>query len=36
MVTDIDASNPPMKVMHGILSRILELDAWKQVENLRV
>lgn len=36
IVTEIDATNPPAKVVHGILSRIMELDAWKQVEGLRV
>lgn len=36
IVTDIDASNPPMKVVHAILSRIMELEAWKLVESLRV
>lgn len=36
IVTDIDASYPPAKVVHKILTRIMELDAWKQVENLRV
>lgn len=36
IVTDIDASNPPMKVVHAILSRIMQLEAWKQVEGLRV
>lgn len=36
MVTDIDASHPPAKVVHEILSRVMELEAWKAVENLRV
>ncbi|MEI6534609.1 MAG: nucleoside monophosphate kinase [Verrucomicrobiaceae bacterium] len=36
IVTDVDASHPPAKVVHQILTRIMELDAWKQVENLRV
>ena len=36
IVSDIDASLPPAKVVHSILSRIMELDAWKLVENLRV
>jgi len=36
MVTDVDASHPPAKVVHDVLSRIMELDAWKLVENLRV
>lgn len=36
VVTDIDARNPPMKVVHAILSRIMELEAWKQAETLRV
>lgn len=36
MVTDIDASHAPAKVVHEILSRVMELDAWKLVENLRV
>ncbi len=36
IVTDINATEPPAKVVHAILSRVMELDAWKQVENLRV
>ncbi len=36
IVTLVDASHPPAKVIHTILSRIMELDAWKLVENLRV
>ena len=36
IVTDIDAGNAPMKVVHRILSRIMELEAWKQVESLLV
>lgn len=36
MVTNIDASEAPAKVIHAILTRIMTLDAWKQVENLRV
>ena len=36
IVTDIDAGNAPMKVVHRILSRIMELEAWKLVESLRV
>lgn len=36
MVTDIDAGNPPAKVVHAILSRVMELDAWKQMESLKV
>ena len=36
IVTDIDASMPPAKVVHRILSRVMELDAWHQVEHLRV
>lgn len=35
-VTDIDAGLPPAKVIHTILTRIMELDAWREVENLRV
>lgn len=34
-VTDIDASQAPLKVFHKVVSRIMELEAWKQVENLR-
>lgn len=34
-VTDIDASHAPLIVFHKVVSRIMELDAWKQVENLR-
>ena len=36
IVTDIDAGNAPMKVVHRILSRIMELEAWKLVESLKV
>lgn len=36
IVTDIDAGNAPAKVIHTILSRIMELDAWKQMESLKV
>lgn len=36
IVTSIDATNPPVKVVHAILSRIMELDAWKLVEKLKV
>ena len=36
MVTEVDASHTPVKVVHAILSRIMQLDAWKLVENLRV
>jgi adenylate kinase len=34
-VSDIDASQVPLKVFHDVTSRIMELDAWKQVEHLR-
>ena len=36
MVSDMDAGQAPAKVVHGILSRVMELDAWKKVESLRV
>lgn len=36
IVTDIDAGQAPAKVVHGVLSRIMELDAWRQAESLRV
>src|SRR6478609_11447708 len=29
IVTSIDATNPPVKVVQSILTRIMELDAWK-------
>ncbi|MFZ4766037.1 MAG: nucleoside monophosphate kinase [Roseimicrobium sp.] len=32
MVTDIDASQSPVKVIFAILSRIMELDAWQQAQ----
>lgn len=35
-VTDIDAGMPPAKVVHAILSRIMGLDAWQEMENLRL
>ncbi|HEY2573766.1 MAG TPA: nucleoside monophosphate kinase [Verrucomicrobiaceae bacterium] len=36
IVFGIDAGHPPLKVAHSIMSRIMELDAWKQVEHLVV
>jgi adenylate kinase len=36
IVTAVDAGQLPAKVVHLILSRILELDAWHQIENVRV
>lgn len=36
IVTDIDASQPPAKVVHQILSRIMELDAWTIMQSHRV
>lgn len=36
IVCCIDAGDLPLKVFHNITSRIMELDAWKQVEHLRV
>lgn len=36
IVTDIDASQPPAKVVHHILSRIMELDAWTVMQSHRV
>jgi len=36
IVTDVDASHPPAKVVHTILHRVMELDAWKLIEDLRV
>jgi adenylate kinase len=36
IVTDVDASQPPAKVVHTILSKIMELDAWKLIEGVRV
>ncbi len=36
IVTDIDAGHPPVKVVHSILSRIMGLQAWVDVEHLRV
>jgi adenylate kinase len=36
MVMDIDAGQPPLKVIHAVISRIMELNAWKLVEHLRV
>lgn len=35
-VTNVDASQAPAKVIHTVLTRIMELEAWKQVEHLRV
>ena len=36
MVCDVDAGDPPLKVFHNITSRIMDLEAWKQVAYLRV
>jgi adenylate kinase len=36
IVTDIDAGQPPAKVVHHILSRIMELDAWTVMQSHRV
>ncbi len=36
IVTDIDAGQPPAKVVHQILSRIMELDAWTVMQSHRV
>lgn len=37
-VTDVDASQPPAKVIHDVLTRIMQLDAWNTMvsANLRV
>jgi adenylate kinase len=34
-VTDVDASHAPLKVVSDVVQRIMHLEAWKQVENLR-
>jgi adenylate kinase len=36
MVTDVDASQPPAKVVHDVLSRVMQLDIWKEREKVRV
>lgn len=36
MVSDIDASQPPAKVVLDILTRIMELDVWKARQGVRV
>lgn len=36
IVTEIDASQMPLKVLHNIVSRVMELDAWKKIESLVV
>jgi adenylate kinase len=36
IVTSIDATNPPVRVVSEILSRIMDLEAWKLVEKLKV
>lgn len=35
VVHNIDASQPPVKVVNEILTRILELDAWKKVGSVK-
>jgi adenylate kinase len=35
-VTTVDASHAPLKVSYDILHRLIHLEAWKLVENLRV
>ncbi len=35
-VTDVDAGHVPLKVAYDILHRLIHLEAWKLVENLRV
>ena len=36
MVTHIDAGQSPAKVVHSVLTRIMELEAWETAESLRV
>lgn len=35
-VVNIDASQSPARVLHEILGNIVELDAWKQIEAMKV
>ncbi|QIF05137.1 nucleoside monophosphate kinase [Roseimicrobium sp. ORNL1] len=36
MVAEVDASQPPAKVVLDVLSRIMQLDVWKEREKVRV
>ena len=35
-VVNIDASQSPARVLHAILGHVVELDAWKQIEAMKV
>ncbi|MDZ4286426.1 MAG: nucleoside monophosphate kinase [Prosthecobacter sp.] len=35
-IVEIDASQPPAKVLYDILGGVMSLDAWKELEKLRV
>lgn len=36
IITEVDAGQMPLVVMHTIVSRVMELEAWKKVESLVV
>lgn len=35
-IVDIDASQPPAKVLYDILSGVMQLDEWKELEKMKV
>ena len=35
-IVDIDASQPPAKVLYDILAGIMTLDAWKELEKMKI
>ncbi len=35
-IVDIDASQPPAKVLYDILAGVMTLDAWKELEKMKV
>ena len=34
-VVDIDASQPPAKVLYDILGSVMKLDAWRDIEKMK-
>jgi adenylate kinase len=35
-IVDIDASQPPAKVLYDILGAVMQLDAWKELEKMKI
>jgi adenylate kinase len=35
-IVDIDASQPPAKVLYDILGSIMTLDAWHEIEKMKI